>query len=234
MSSDRFKNDSNKKNEQIANLRAQEQWNEAYKVYGRNRNEIKVDEWMDIFRDYIKACETPIIDLGCGSGNNTLYLVKKEKDVIPCDYSIVAMQNINNNFPELKVTKQFDMTKGLPFEDNFTDLIIGDLSLHYFTETTTVDIINEIKRVLKPNGRLLYRVNSINDINYGAGQGKEIEHHLYETNDGKYKRFFDKDDILHFFNSSNWDVLYLQEQTMERYGHKKVLFTGAVQIKKDG
>lgn len=91
------------------------------------------------------------------------------------------------------------MSKGLPFEDNVADIIISDLSLHYFTEQKTFEILDEIKRVLKPNGLLLFRVNSVKDVNHGAGEGKEIEPHLYETTDGRYKRFFDEEDIKKFF-----------------------------------
>ena len=66
------------------------------------------------------------------------------------------------------------MTKGLPFADNFTDLMICDLNLHYFTEKTTFEILQEIKRVLKPGGILLFRVNSTKDVNHGAGEGKKL------------------------------------------------------------
>lgn len=62
------------------------------------------------------------------------------------------------------------MTRGLPFENNFTDLIICDLSLHYFREKTTFEILEEIKRVLKPDGILLFKVNSVKDVNHGAGE----------------------------------------------------------------
>ena len=145
-----------------------------------------------------------------GSGNDTLYLIERGKKVIPCDYSKNAIENIKNNFPEIERAECFDMTKGLPFEDNLTDIIISDLSLHYFTEQKTFEILDEIKRVLKPNGLLFFRVNSINDVNYGAREGKEIESHLYETADGRYKRFFDEKDIATFF--ANWEKLYIQDR----------------------
>ena len=122
------------------------------------------------------------------------------------------------------------MSKGLPFEDNLTDIIIGDLSLHYFTEQQTFKILDEIKRVLKPNGLLLFRVNSVKDVNYGAGEGKELEPHLYETDDGLYKRFFDAEDIEKFFSS--WEKLYMREETLGRYGSEKILWRVAMQVKK--
>jgi hypothetical protein len=49
--------------------------------------------------------------------------------------------------------------------------MIADLSLHYFSWDETKKIVNEIKRVLKEDGFLLVRVNSVNDTNYGAGKG---------------------------------------------------------------
>ncbi len=48
------------------------------------------------------------------------------------------------------------MSKGLPFADNLTDIIISDLSLHYFTEQKTFEILEEIKRVLKPNRFIVF------------------------------------------------------------------------------
>lgn len=197
---------------------------------GVTTNEIKYDDWLERFQNEVNNCKTPIIDLGCGIGNDTKYLIEKGKEVIPCDFSPIAIQNINKNFPEIKRTEVFDMTEGLPFEDNYTELIIADLSIHYFVEEVTFYILDEIKRVLKPNGTLLFRVNSINDTNYGAGSGKEIEHHLYEVSiqNGSLKRFFDKEDIDKFFEG--WKILYLNEDILRRFLPEKKLWTGAVQV----
>lgn len=205
-----------------------ERWNNIHSNYERDK--IKYDDWLELFQRAIDNCKTPIIDLGCGSGNDTLYLVERGKKVIPCDYSSNAIQNIQKNFPEVERTECFDMTKGLPFEDNFTDIIIGDLSLHYFTERKTFEILDEIKRVIKPDGILLFRVNSVKDVNHGAGKGKEIEPHLYETGDGRYKRFFDAQDLEKFF--TDWEKLYIHEEIMGRYDLEKVLWRGAMKVKK--
>lgn len=208
--------------------KANERWNAIHSNYERAK--IKYDDWLELFQRAIDNCKTPIIDLGCGSGNDTLYLVERGKKVIPCDYSRNAVQNIQKNFPEVSRTECFDMTKGLPFEDNFTDIIISDLSLHYFTEQKTFEVLNEIKRVLKPDGILLFRVNFVKDVNHGAGEGKEIEPHLYETSDGSYKRFFDAQDLERFF--TDWEKLYIHEETMGIYNLEKVLWRGAMQVKK--
>ena len=173
------------------------------------REQIKYDDWLDLFERAISKCKAPIIDLGCGSGNDTLYLINKGKKVISCDQSINAINNIIKNFPEVYDTRCFDMLDGMPFDDNIFEVIIADLCLHYFKEKDTFMILNELKRILVNNGSLMLRVNSINDVNHGAGEGLEIEPHLYETSDKRLKRFFDENDIKYFFK--DFDIEYLNK-----------------------
>lgn len=203
-----------------ANLIANKEWNKTYDNLWDK--EIKFDDWLDSFKEYIENTNNPIIDLGCGFGNDTLYLRKMGKKVIPCDYSEIAIKNVKENFPDIKRVECFDMTKGLPFNDNCTDVVIADLTLHYFTKEDTFMILDEIKRVLNKGGVLLLRVNSVEDINHGAMQGEEIEYHLFKTSDGRYKRFFDEDDIDFFFK--DWKKLYVNEESMKRYKEEKILW----------
>ena len=111
------------------------------------------------------------------------------------------------------------MMDKFPFANNSTDLIIADLCLHYFRKDETIAILKEIRRVLVNKGHMLIRVNSMNDINHGAGQGKEIEPHLYMTSDGRLKRYFDYKDIYDYFNM--FDIKYIREETMKRYKLEK-------------
>lgn len=197
-----------------------EYWNRIHKKY--DREDIKYDDWLDSFLDTIEKCETPILDLGCGSGNNTLYLINHNKRVIACDLSENAITSIIENFPEIEDAKYFNMLDGIPYQDNSFDIVIADLSLHYFKKEDTIRLIEDLKRILKQGGHIILRVNSINDINHGAGQGLEVEKHLYETDDGRLKRFFDEDDIRSFFKDFN--IEYLNEEIMTRYKLEKRLY----------
>lgn len=203
-------------------------WNDIHNSY--ERADIKYDDWLDLFLDDINSCVLPIIDLGCGSGNDSKYLIEHGKKVVACDYAEKAVENVRRNFPELTDAKCFDMTEGLPFEDNYAGIIIADLSLHYFSEKVTKKILAEIKRVLNNDGILIFRVNSINDTNHGAGVGTEIEHHYYlNESNGRYKRFFDRDDINMFFK--DWNIEYAEEEKMDRYKLLKILWRGKVSKK---
>ena len=209
-----------------ANKKNLEFWDKLHKSYDRKTIEegAKKDEWMWTFKDTIEAADGPVIDLGCGDGSDTLYLLNKGKKVVPCDGSINAIHNIRNNFPEINNAICFDMLDSFPFANSDTDLIVADLSLHYFTREDTIKILKEIKRVLKNRGHLLFRVNSVNDLNHGAGQGVEIEPNLYMTSDGRYKRFFSSSDIYQIFNI--FDITYLREEPMKRYKLEKQTFIG--------
>ena len=199
-----------------------DRWNKMHQEYFEGS--IKHDNWLDGYLKIIEECKTDIIDLGCGTGNNSLYLNKLGKQVIACDFSDEALKIVRKNIPDIKI-KEFNMLNDFPFESNFADLIIADLSLHYFSYQETIKILNEIKRILTNNGYLLFRVNSLNDINHGSEEGIEIEKHYFEVEDIK-KRFFSKEDLINFFNNS--EIVDLKEYTMIRYVKPKVLWKGLV------
>lgn len=202
-------------------------WNELHKDFAQN-NKPKYDEWLEEFESIISNVETEIIDLGCGvTGNNTLYLLEKGKKVISCDFAEEAL-NVVKTIKGSK-TLQFDMLDRFPFEDNYTDLVIADLSLHYFYEVDTKRIISEIKRILKPSGYIFFRVNSTNSTEYKRiieNGEKEIESNLFFCKNME-KRFFDEKDIKKFFE--NFKFICLKEENMSRWCPDKIIWKGAVQ-----
>lgn len=195
-------------------------WDNIHSKY--NNNEITSDDWLEKFEYIINNCTTPVLDLGCGNGNDTQYLISKNKKVISCDQSAIAINNIRDRFPKVYSTKCFNMLDGMPFNDNMFELVIADLCLHYFRENDTFRLLDEIRRILVKGGHLIFRVNSINDINHGARKGREIENHLYETEDKRLKRFFDEEDVRYFFK--DFDIQYMNEEIMTRYKLEKTLF----------
>lgn len=204
-------------------------WNESR----RNKPDLRLadDPWMEDYKAIIAAAEGPVIDLGCGGGYDTEILLGWGKKVISCDYSDVAIDNLKESLKDVAGDRWsalcFDMTAiPFPFEDSFTDLVIADLSLHYFTEENTRKITGEIHRILKPGGRLLMRVNTIEDSNYGSDAGEETEPHLRRLEDGRLKRFFDKEDILNFFD--RFLVEEIREGKMRRYGPEKALLIAKI------
>ena len=190
-------------------------WDETHQKYSQGK--IVYDNWLDDYKKVLDKCKTPVLDLGCGTGNDTLYLTERGFKVIACDYSEVALDKIKNVFANVE-TKLIDISQPLPFTDNSFDLIIADLSLHYFDEQTTKNIMKEIKRILSAGGHLLARVNSTADINHGAGQGKKLENNFYFV-EGYNKRFFDVSEAEKFFSIIG--KAEIKEADMLRYSKPK-------------
>ena len=201
-----------------------EHWNEGYKKYPLQ--EPKYDSWLDKYNEILqKSKNTPIIDLGCGLGNDSLYLSERGYHVISCDFSEEAIKRVKMYVPNAE-TMIFNMNNGLPFADCNAEIVIANLSLHYFSINDTNKIIGEISRVLKIDGVLLCRLNSTKDENAGAGMGSIIEKNYYQIGDKK-KRFFDKETIEKVF--SQWKIINMEEYTIKKYKLPKILWEVCLQ-----
>ncbi|GLI05503.1 hypothetical protein YDYSG_15330 [Paenibacillus tyrfis] len=194
-------------------------WNDLFSKL--RPEQVKYDLWLEPFIGGLDPAGTgPILDLGCGAGNDTLYLTEKGYSVIACDRSAEALMRVQELVPQVK-TERLDLLQPLPFPDGLARAVVTDLSLHYFSWSDTGRIVADISRVLQPGGQLWCRVNSTRDFEYGAGQGRLIEPNYYELN-GQRKRFFDRPQLERLFQE--WQVSFLQEQTMDRYDKPKVVW----------
>lgn len=168
-------------------------WNANHKKF---MGEIKYDGWLEKWLFEIKK-DDKILELGCGLGNNAKFLQERGFTELATDLSEVALESVKNYCPGIEI-RCLDLTQPFPFKDDSFDVIIADLCLHYFSDQMTKKIMAEIRRVLKNGGKLYARVNSVDDINHGAGQGEKLEENYYYV-EGYNKRFFDKHDIEKYF-----------------------------------
>ena len=159
--------------------------------------------------DLLERCNSPILDLGCGIGIDTLHLVENGHQVVACDFSKEALDKVKQNIPEASTLK-FNMKESIPFNDETFEFIIANKSIHYFSKQETISIIKDLHRILKPGGVFAFVVNSTKDSNFGAGQGEKIEENFYEVR-GTTKRFFDKEALETFFDSEHWEIIYMSE-----------------------
>lgn len=189
------------------------------------------DNWLDDYNDILtENKDTEILDLGCGIGANTLYLTERGFNVLSCDFSNEALKSISKNIPNSK-TKYLDMLETFPFANESYSLVIADLSLHYFDNDATIQIMSEIKRILKENGVLLARVASVNDFNFGAGIGEQLEKNFYFEGDYT-KRFFDQEDVNKYFGIigevESFETSMIRNE--EEYSKPKMLYR--IKVKK--
>lgn len=184
------------------------------------------DGWLNHYLDLFHK-KDKIVELGCGRAYDSRYLLEKGfTDITVCDFSKEVLEIVKKEVPSLK-TLDFDMKDGIPFQDNSINVIIADLSIHYFDTNTTTFLTNEIYRVLKKNGIFIARVNSINDKLYIPNTAQLEENFFY--NGEIYKRFFSEDSIKSFFHKFSFYTI--EEKNVGKYEKPKVLWEFCV-IKK--
>ena len=122
--------------------------------YDRTRSFIPED--IKKLAELVQA-EEKILDSGCANGR--LYEILKEKkiDYYGIDISENLIKIAQNKYPEAKF--QVANALNLPFQDNFFDKVFSISVLHNIpSKEFKIQYLQEIKRVLKPNGFLILRV----------------------------------------------------------------------------
>lgn len=94
--------------------------------------------------------ETKVLDLCCGKGQTTKFLVQYSDNVTGLDLSPLALSKAKKNVPEAKYVE--GLAQNLPFEDNYFDIVHTSVALHEMTTSELEQIFAEVYRVLKPKG----------------------------------------------------------------------------------
>lgn len=145
------------------------------------------------------------IDVGCGSGNKTNKISKElklnEKNVFGADISTWGPYNQKKydhkfNFIKIKNEK-------IDIESNSFDFVTCILMLHHVKNLDV--LLEEIKRILKPNGILLI----IEHNNYDDYDNLilDILHMLYGYLYDKNNRYLSNPDYAKYYNSFMWNFI---------------------------
>jgi len=165
--------------------------------------------------------DSPVLDLGCGAGEDARFLSSRGFRVVAADFSEKALEITGRRAPGASRVRM-DLTRGLPFPDRHFGAVVASLSLHYFPWPKTVEILDEVRRCLVPGGPLLTRLNSSNDPHYAAARKEPIAPNFFLV-DGSPKRLFDRHDVAALF-SDDWEIEDACERTTTRYGYEKTLW----------
>lgn len=176
------------------------------------------DPWLERWLPLIasKAGGLPILELGCGSGRDSLVLAGAGQRVVGIDLSPAEITAAAARVPSCEFHCQDIRT---PFPVSVANVVLASLCLHYFPWPETVALVSRIRDTLRPAGLLLCRLNSTEDDNFGASGYPQIEPNYYLVN-GEPKRFFDQAAIEELFNDG-WRTLHLRHEFIGRYGLPK-------------
>jgi ubiquinone/menaquinone biosynthesis C-methylase UbiE len=92
-----------------------------------------------------------VLDIGCGNGKNMLYGTQKDLQMTGLEHS----QSLCDICKERNLTVVQGDARSLPFTDNSFDAIIMIAVIHHINPKEHHQVLNEIKRVLRPGGTCL-------------------------------------------------------------------------------
>lgn len=164
------------------NIKWEQEWDKIYKDQGEVQFDVlpTVKVATDIFKR--NGCKS-VMDLGCGTGRHSIYLAEQDFKVYATDISETGLEITKSKAEKLNLNniefKQLDMRE-ISFDNNTFDGILCVWTTGHGTLEDSRKNINEIYRILKPNGIVVIDYVSKYDENYG--KGIEIEKDTFINN----------------------------------------------------
>ena len=121
-----------------------------------NKTWLSSKSYISQFNKFLKAKinfnkNSKILDIGCGRANIISALQKKYKfKNKPIGIDVVANEGIKKNI----IFKKIDALKFLKKQEKY-DLIIIKQTIHFFTKTKLIHLLNYAKNRLNPKGKIL-------------------------------------------------------------------------------
>lgn len=134
-------------------------WDDLWSKSG----EFNSNEYFECVVDSIKENinvplkDANILEAGAGMGTTSLQLAKEGANVTLLDYSQIAIDKMDKMFKANNINASFlcnDIRK-IDVEDNTYDVVFNSGVLEHFSYDEQVEILKELKRVCKPNGRVI-------------------------------------------------------------------------------
>lgn len=190
-------------------MEAQTFWNEI----GSKKN-FEDPLSIDKFSAYINS-DSKIVEYGCGYGRlMNLLKSKGYQNIIGFDYAPNMIERGNQTNPDLDL-RLIEKSAEVPLEDGYADLVIMSTILCCVIEKKEQEkIIQEMKRILKPNG-LLYVSDFIvsSHPRYVSKYQKGFEdfgiHGVYTTDEGIAVKHYTTKEVTKIFE--DFDILWFEQ-----------------------
>ncbi len=178
-----------------------------------------LQRWLPLVIEH--AQHHPVLEIGCGTGDDTATLVAAGLAVHAFDLSETSVALARLRAPKATVACR-DTRDPFPLAARSAGAVVASLSLHYFPWQQTVALVERVRQTLRPGGVFLCRLNSTEDRNFGASGHPLIEANYYMV-DGQPKRFFDAQAIDALF-AAGWQVRSKEHMATRKYIQKKALW----------
>ena len=121
------------------------------KQYDTNKNRTRDQDQEVTIQTLDKYNFSKVIELGCGTGKNTLFLLNKADKIIGLDFSEEMLNKAKEKVNDSRATfHKIDLNRKWNVENKFADLITSNLVLEHIKNLDF--IFSQAHEKLKPNG----------------------------------------------------------------------------------
>lgn len=201
------------KNKSRAFPKVRDKWDELYKqrgLQGKYPNEDVIRFIQKYFPDEKARPGIKILDWGCGSGRHAAYLAREGFLAYAAEVSETAVGLTKLRLKNEKLKAVVSKLNGarIPYPDGFFDAIIECAALQHNTRGQIKYIISEMRRILKPGGRVFSWCKAKEDSLYR--QGEKIEPNTFYL-----KKSVETPTIIHFFDKKEITSLWREFKNLE-------------------
>lgn len=167
----------------------------------------------DIFCSSIKKKNAEILELACGPGNITRYLLHKRPDfkILGTDLSsnMIGLAAINNPTADFKIMDCRDAGS----IDKQYDAVMCGFCLPYLSKTEAVKLIADVSQILKPGGVLYISTMEDDHLKSGFEKGS--------AGDEIYMNYHEAGYLTEALNLNGFKIFSLERKDIPKQGAAK-------------
>jgi ubiquinone/menaquinone biosynthesis C-methylase UbiE len=160
-----------------------------------------------------------ILELGCGDGKTMSALESSGNYIVGVDFSSNALKTCRRRF---YMSQKIDFLRAdvsfLPFRNRSFDIVIAFHIFEHLRSNERSIVVSEVKRVLIPDGILLLRVFSVEDMRFGAGE--RLDDSTFIKGTGIIIHYFNEDEVLRLLEGMTIKRISKVEKEKDYGGHR--------------
>ncbi len=171
-----------------------EELKRVYNSISEDFDKTRCSSWIPVIeflREYINKYDSKnktVLDLGCGTGRDSLLALEKGFKVVSLDFSEKQLELLGKKVKERGFENKHTLILGdmsdIDFKEESFDIVMAIASLHHLKKEEQIEIVKKIEKWVKKGGYVLVSVWAYENERF---KGREQETYVKW---GKYKRYY--------------------------------------------